>query len=182
MNIFAVNNDPYLAAYQLPDKHVVKMPLETCQMLSIVYSDWYHNIGQVFKSNGDRYKTEKGAFRNHPCTKWVAESPHNIAWLLEHGIALCEEYTYRYNKEHGCEKSIRFAAHIAPEGCSARHTPFVFAGPDEFKYDTTISTVTAYKRYVASKPWAPDNYLRKPDRRPDWILSTRSGIADFLLV
>tara|TARA_A100001388_G_scaffold242517_1_gene199351 strand:+ start:3140 stop:3688 length:549 start_codon:yes stop_codon:yes gene_type:complete len=182
MNIFCVNNDPYLSAYQLPDKHVVKMPLETCQMLSIVYSDWYHNIGQVFKSDGTPYKTKKGAFRNHPCTKWVAESFDNVAWLLEHGIALCEEYTYRYDKKHGCEDSIRLAMMIAPNGCSARHTPFARAMPDHFKYDMSISTVTAYKRYVASKPWAPDNYLRKPERRPDWIVSTSSGIADFLLV
>ena len=30
---------------------------------------------------------------------------------------------------------------------------FVFAGPDEFKYDKSIDIFTAYKRYVASKPW-----------------------------
>mgnify|MGYP001161132141 FL=1 len=182
MNIFAVNNDPYLSAYQLPDKHVVKMPLETCQMLSIVYSDWYHSIGQIFKSDGTPYKTEKGAFRNHPCTKWVAESNHNIAWLIEHGIALCEEYTYRYDKKHGCEESIRFAAAIAPEGCSARHTPFARAMPDKWKFNYDIPTTLAYRRYVASKPWAPTNYLRKPERRPVWIVSTNSGIADFILV
>ena len=74
MNIFAVDEDPSLAAYQLPDKHIVKMPLECCQMISIVYSDWYHRYGPVFNKDGRPYNTKKGAFRNHPCTKWVAES------------------------------------------------------------------------------------------------------------
>ena len=36
MNIFVTNPDPHKSATELPDKHVVKMPLETCQMLSII--------------------------------------------------------------------------------------------------------------------------------------------------
>ena len=48
-------------------------------------------------------------------------------------------------------------------------TPFVFAGPDEFKYDETVDIYTKYKMYIASKPWVKDNYLRMPDRKPDWI-------------
>jgi hypothetical protein len=46
---------------------------------------------------------------------------------------------------------------------------FVFAGFDEFKYDNSIDTFTKYKRYINSKPWVKDNYLRKPERKPDWI-------------
>ena len=41
--------------------------------------------------------------------------------------------------------------------------------PDEWKYDESIDTPTAYKRYVASKPWVPTNYLRDPSRKPVWI-------------
>ena len=41
--------------------------------------------------------------------------------------------------------------------------------PDEFKYDDSIDTFTAYRMYIASKPWVKDNYLRKPERKPDWI-------------
>ena len=170
MNIFAVDEDPSLAAYQLPDKHIVKMPLECCQMLSIVYSDWYHRYGPVFNKDGRPYNTKKGAFRNHPCTKWVAESDHNLAWMFQHAFALCEEYTFRYDKVHSCERSLRLAALLAPtEGCPDDHTPFARAMPDVYKYDTSIDTVTAYQRYVASKPWVNDNYLRVPDRKPSWV-------------
>lgn len=182
MNIFAVDDDAYLAATMLPDKHIVKMPLECCQMLSIVYSKWYHNIGNVYKADGTPYATEKGAFRNHPCTKWVAESRHNVHWLLQHGVGLCEEYTYRYGKKHACEDSIRVAAIIAPNGCPEDHTPFARAMPEELKEDKFIDTITAYQRYVASKPWVYDNYLRRPERRPDWVVSTASPLLVDILV
>ena len=169
MNIFAVHEDPYLAATMLPDKHVVKMPLETAQMLSIIYSPHYHDIAQLPKKDGSPYNTVKGAFKNHPCTKWAAATKHNIAWLLQHGIGLCEEYTYRYGKEHGAENAIRIAAHLWHGACPDKHSPFVRAMPDEWKLDTTIDSVEAYRRYVNSKPWVKDNYLRKPERKPDWI-------------
>jgi hypothetical protein len=169
MNIFAVDEDPVLAATMLPDKHIVKMPLECCQMLSIVYSRWYKSIGPVLKADGSAYSTEKGAFRNHPCTIWTAESDHNIAWLLQHGLALCDEYEYRYGKIHACKRSLFMAGLIYQHGCPEKHTPFARAMPDEYKLDKSIDTITAYKMYVASKPWVKDNYLRKPDRKPSWI-------------
>ena len=53
--------------------------------------------------------------------------------------------------------------------CYSMADNFSRAMPDEFKYDDTIDTFTAYKRYIASKPWVKDNYLRIPSRKPDWI-------------
>jgi len=46
---------------------------------------------------------------------------------------------------------------------------FTRAMPDEWKHDTTIDTFEAYKRYIASKIWVKDNYLRIPQRRPEWV-------------
>ena len=92
MNIFVTHESPYESARVLPDKHIVKMPLETCQMLSIVASDkWGHGYGTLPKADGQPYATETGAFRNHPCTIWANETLANARWLLQHGFALCEE-------------------------------------------------------------------------------------------
>ena len=64
MNIFVTDPDPVKSAQVLPDKHIVKMPLETCQMLSIVASEkWGHGFGVLPKLDGAPYKTDKGAFR-----------------------------------------------------------------------------------------------------------------------
>jgi hypothetical protein len=46
---------------------------------------------------------------------------------------------------------------------------FTRAMPDEYKFDTSIDTFTAYKMYIASKPWVAENYLRIPERKPYWI-------------
>jgi hypothetical protein len=170
MNIFVTDPSPQISAQVLPDKHIVKMPLETCQMLSIVCSDkWGHGYGQLHRINGEPYKTEKGAFRNHPCTIWANESIINTWWLVAHGISLCAEYTHRYGKVHSCEKTILEAGSIIPLHKPTTPSSFTRAMPDEYKHDTSIDTFTAYKNYIRSKPWAASNYLRDPSRQPDWI-------------
>jgi len=175
MNIFVTHPDPHKSATELPDKHVVKMPLETCQMLSIIYSKWYYDWGELHKKDGTAYATKKGAFRNHPCTQWAANSIFNTAWLIQHGCALADEYNYRYGKIHGCSDTLfeakkmfhRMAGEVIT--CYCMVESFTRAMPDEWKYDKTIDTITAYKRYINSKPWVKDNYLRKPERKPQWI-------------
>ena len=166
MNIFVTDPDPVKSAQCLPDKHVVKMPLESCQMLAIVASTkWGHGFGKLPKLDGTPYLTDKGAFRVHPCTIWAQE---NYRWLIEHGLALCAEYTHRYGKVHSCQHTLEHAKMIFPPS-NGEVTPFARAMPDEFKYDTSIDTITAYKRYIASKPWAASNYLRDPSRKPNWL-------------
>ena len=166
MNIFVTDPDPNVSAKVLPDKHIVKMPLETCQMLAIVASsEWGYNFGSLPKIDGTPYKTSKGAFRKHPCTIWAQT---NWTWLIEHGLALCYEYTHRYNKVHSCQSTIEHAVEIFPPQ-NGNPASFAFAGPDQFKYDTSIDIFTAYKRYISSKPWAASNYLRDPSRKPNWI-------------
>ena len=85
--------------------------------------------------------------------------------------SLCEEYSNRYGKIHSCLHTLAHADKIFP--LDALHfselTPFVRAMPDEFKLDTSIDTITAYKMYISSKPWVASNYLRLPKRKPNWV-------------
>ena len=169
MNIFVTDPSPYVSAQCLPDKHVVKMPLETCQMLSIVCSDkWGHGYGQIHKKDGTPYKTEKGAFRNHPCTVWANESIVNTRWLVAHGIGLCMEYKHRYDKIHSCEKTILEAGNMIPFTME-RPKSFARAMPDILKNNIAISTFTAYKEYLRSKTWVASNYICDSSRKPWWI-------------
>ena len=133
-------------------------------------------IGELYpKADGSPYATKKGAFRNHPSTKWAAKNHENTAWLIQHGCALASEYQKRYGKEHTCAKTLFEAKKIFHKKsgkaivCYNSATDFSRAMPDEFKYDDSIDTFTAYKRYIASKPWVKDNYLRKPERKPSWV-------------
>ena len=180
MNIFVTDRCPVQSARNLPDKHIVKMPLETCQMLSIIYSDWYYGVGKLYKSDGTPYRTAHGAFRKHPCTMWAAATPYNLAWLIRHGYALCHEYNLRYGKVHTCLDVIEQAERIYHKSfdnlmlshASRKVGIFTRAMPEYLKFDTTIDTITAYKRYLNTKPWLASNYLRIPSRKPSFIKTT----------
>lgn len=138
MNIFAVDDNPILAAQALHDRHVVKMALETAQILCTVA----HGLGLPA-----RYKPTHKA---HPCTVWAGATVGNLAWLGDHGLALCAEYTRRFGKVHACEQVIREtiadALSATPSGL---RTPFAQVMPDEYRGD---DAVTAYRRmYRATK-------------------------------
>ena len=186
MNIFVTDSCPIQSARNLPDKHIVKMPLETCQMLSIIYSDWYYGVGKLYKSDGTPYRTSHGAFRNHPCTQWAAANQYNLAWLIMHGIALCDEYTLRYDKVHTCQDVIHQAVRIynacfddSVTQSFHKVTSFTRAMPESIKFDTSIDTITAYKQYLNTKPWLASNYLRIPSRKPSFIITPMKPVYDF---
>ena len=179
MNIFVTDPCPIQSARNLPDKHIVKMPLETCQMLALIYSDWYYGVGKLYKKDGTPYATKRGAFRNHPCTQWAADNEYHLAWLIRHGYALCHEYNLRYNKVHTCLDVIEQAERIFHKSfdnlmlsdASSRVAYFTRAMPEYIKYNDRISTIEAYKYYLNTKPWLAHNYLRIPSRKPSFIIT-----------
>ena len=177
MNIFVTDYCPVQSARNLPDKHICKMPLETCQMLAIIYSDWYYGVGKLYKADGNPYRTAHGAFRNHPCTQWAAANQYNLAWLIMHGLALCDEYHQRYGKIHACYDVLRQAQRIYDDcfdesltDAASMVSYFTRAMPDDIKHDSTITTIQAYKQYLNTKPWLSTNYLRIPSRKPSFIV------------
>lgn len=132
MNIFILDSDPEIAAQMLMDKHVVKMALETAQILSTI--------------NGGPYRA---THERHPCVLWAKEAIDNYNWLVKHGIGICNEYRYRYNKEHKSEEIIfclqEPVSNIEiPKGS----TPHVQCMPDQYK---SIDPVKAYQEYYKSK-------------------------------
>lgn len=181
MNIFAVNPDPTISAQQLPDKHVVKMPLECAQMAAMVFSRFKWDLGTLPKKDGTPFKVTKNmAHLKHPCTLWAADSTANMAWLLYHGLALCNEYTVRYGKIHACQTALTIATEMFFTESNglliSQHwkdvQSHVRCMSDHIKEDTTIDDYTAYKLFINTKRWAYDNYLRIPERRPNWLLQT----------
>ena len=151
------------------------MILESAQMLSIVYSPHYWDIGEVMKVDGTPFKTAKGAFKKHPCTIWAAAKVENCAWLVQHACGLCSEFARRYGKQHGLTKSLwdtkRLFHRETGESITIHRMvdSFARAMPEDIKYDKSIDDVTAYRRYLNTKPWVYYNYLRNPSRRPDWL-------------
>lgn len=164
MNIFAVHAHPGVAARSLPDKLVVKMPTESLQLLT----PWaFHAHGLItFKPDGTQYSTK--GYAHHPCMKWQYESPSNVAWLLRHAIAMCDEYTERYGKEHGALHGLNQVLKMFVEQYSANvfwvdHTPFVLAMPEQYK--DTENPIQSYRNYLLNeKGYA----VWKHNNQPDW--------------
>ena len=131
MNIFVLDTDPQIAARFMCNKHVVKMILESAQMLC-----------SAFENGEAPYRR---AYYNHPCTKWCGESRSNFEWASEHAIGLAKEYTFRYGKTHACEAGIRRMAEMSDMINSGSMTRFAQAMPDEYK--NNASDVQAYRDY-----------------------------------
>ena len=100
MNIFCTDKSPVVSANNVIDKHVVKMPLESLQMMSTIAD--YLGFDSPYRP----------VMLNHPCTIWARESRQNFLWLWEHAGSLCEEYTSRYGKTHKCELTMNDYNHI----------------------------------------------------------------------
>jgi hypothetical protein len=144
MNIFVTDLDPVACAQALDDKRVIKMILESAQMLSTAIN--------VLGGKGP-YKTTHA---NHPCSVWARTSNANYYWLLNHFQALCDEYSSRYGKIHKCNDyypEFSLGASLVPVGDL---TPFANCTPHK-----DLETLTAYRLTMKEK-WASDK------RAPTW--------------
>ena len=165
MNIFSLDRHPIKAAQMMCDKHVVKMILESAQMLSTA-----HRV-----LDGDEYADEVGlykmAHKNHPSTIWVRSSVHNYMWLYVHMTALMDEYTYRYGKHHAterllqplkdCPKSIPTIDFTDPPQCM----------PEHCKGDDTVQSYQTY--YILEKS---DFATWKRRTVPEWWNGTKGTV------
>jgi hypothetical protein len=112
MNIFYLDHDPVRCAQYHGDKHVVKMILETAQLLSSAHRVLDGTEKKILSKNNRNIKTfvlfdmtmednlYKMTHKNHPCAIWVRETSGNYNWLFSLLLALLEEYKFRYNRDH----------------------------------------------------------------------------------
>lgn len=144
MNIFYFYDCPKKSAQAQPDKMLVKMPLETAQMLCTAHREL----------DGDDYADANGLYKraywNHPCTIWARECYDNYKWLYEHFIALGDEYTFRYGKTHASITKLKDALYFHPDNIEDKEgmTTLAQAMPEEYKdEDPTV----AYRNYCINE-------------------------------
>jgi len=146
VNIFYLHEDPVESAKLQYNKHIVKMILESAQMLCTAH----HEI-----MGDDADVPYKRAHVNHPSTIWVRRSAQNYTWLYDHFVALSQEYKNRYGKEHlsytKCEPYLRFLPGGLP------YTGFTQppqAMPDEYKDECSLQAYWNYyindKKHIAN--------------------------------
>jgi len=140
LNIFYLHEDPRKAAEYQYNKHIVKMILESAQMLCTAH----HHYG-----NGDNVPYKKAHY-NHPSTIWVRDNCENYAWLYNHMIALGEEYTRRYGKTHlTITKCKELLGKAPPDMPWLGFTQPPQCMPDEYKDECSIKAYWNY--YLGDK-------------------------------
>lgn len=191
MNIFILDDSPYYAALAQHDRHVVKMVLESAQMLSTAcHSE--PMFGALVESHHQQL-LYKPTHLNHPCSIWTRETPANFVWLTTHATHLVGEYMRRFRKTHATYPLLVAMQQVSAKLCNAprfwtrdsernlvidpmihavsqNHTPFVFAGPAHFAPPVTRDVISAYRSYYLAEKVAGNRWTN-PIHMPSWLES-----------
>lgn len=186
MNIFYLDSDPKIAAYQHCLKHKVKMILESAQMLASAYyvtngitsskiSKLPKNVNKIqeifsgfprYKPNGDIFPYGIG-YVNHPSTIWSYSSIENWNWLLDLAFNLGFEYSRVYKKEHACMPVLDWFLENPPSNLpDAQFYEPPQCMPDECKVEN--NSVLAYRNYYILHK---SKFAKWPEGEvPDWYI------------
>jgi hypothetical protein len=177
MNIFYIDENPVQAAQWMVDKHVVKMILESAQLLSTAHRllDGEEYVGQTptgrkakrWRLHDAREPVVYSATHiNHPSCVWTRSSVENYNWLVDHFFALMAEYTYRYDKEHKCFGELSYMLQSPPKNLKDWDmTPMPSAMDD--KYKISNDALTNYRNYYKLGKERMHSWKRREP--PEWI-------------
>lgn len=153
MNIFLLDHDIERCAQYHCDQHVVKMILESVQILCTTLNKM--GFTTPYKSTHSQ----------HPCVLWVGQSFDNFLWLKDLTLFLNDEYRYRFDKETD-HRSIEVLRTLSRHRYARQGlTPFAQAMPDEYKLPG--EAVKAYRRYYIAEKQRFARWTRR--NVPDWF-------------
>jgi hypothetical protein len=152
MNIFFLDFDTTKCAKYHCDKHVVKMVLETAQLLC--GSHWVIGSEAPYKLS----------HKNHPCAIWVRESLSNYLYLCDLGLELCKEYTFRYGKTHKSQSIIEWCMENKLNVADKGFTEPPKAMPDEYK---VIDVIQSYRNYYIKEKSKFTTWKNR--QTPEWF-------------
>lgn len=160
MNIFYLDPDAGAAARYHCDSHVVKMILETAQLLSTA-----HRIIDGPLADPCLYKA---THVNHPCAVWVRETHDQYMWAYWLFTELSAEYQRRFSKVH--MSTIRLTDELSY--CPAKLLDIQGLQPPPQcmpeLYQVPGEPITAYRNYYRKGK----RHLHKwssPATQPEWL-------------
>jgi hypothetical protein len=210
MNIFALSDNPYIAATMHCDKHVVKMIVEYAQLLSTAHrlldgvptnisiaderrvrskTVWllHGESTSVARLDGRVQITIENrvcytmTHGNHPSAVWARENAANYQWLFRLFDGCLMEYTRRYGRTHQTESLLGFFRH-PPKNIPASDecTPIPQAMPVE--YQVLNDPISAYRNFYIGAKIRFARYTNAPI--PEWfrtaIIQKGLNVADFI--
>ena len=162
MNIFYLDKCPHKAAELQYNKHVVKMILESAQMLCTAH----HVLDNRIRLLDDiPYRI---AHVNHPSTKWARENASNYEWLFHHFCALSKEYKKRYGRTHLSYTKCFHPLSLLPKSLDGTWhgvTKMPQCMPDKYKDECSIQAYWNYyigKKHIVANPKTEKLYEQRP--------------------
>jgi hypothetical protein len=178
MNIFFLDICPRQSAQWMVDRHVVKMILESAQLLSTAHRvlDGVEIVGKSKTGRAQKTWTMrdsreltiyKATHVNHPSAVWARTSRENYDWLYAHFVELLDEYTYRYDRKHKCgEGDLHRALSVCPSNLrdyDFTTMPSAMAPEYAISYDPVVN----YRNYYKFGKAALHKWTRREP--PQWI-------------
>lgn len=176
MNIFALDSDPITSAQMMVDKHIVKMVLETAQLLSTAHrlldgteyidkSKTGRNVKRWRLPDDREQHLYSATHINHPSSVWCRTTNNNYNWLYSHFLGLLSEYSYRYGKIHKCQSMVPWLM-MPPQNITVGYLmPVTPAMPDEYKVPN--DSVASYRNYYRGAKQRMHKWTKR--EVPEWI-------------
>lgn len=176
INIFYIHTDPVIAAQELVDRHVVKMILESCQLLSTAHRILDGEEYAALSPAGRKVKRWRlpdsredvlysATHINHPSAVWVRQSYKNYLWLYNHLEEMIREYLYRYGKRHKC---CSLLDHLCVIPNNIPRVPFSPPPPAmDAKYIISEDAVENYRNYYREGKKHLHGWKKR--QVPNWI-------------
>ena len=177
MNLFFLHPNPRKCARWHCNKHVVKMLLESCQLLYTAHWVFAAQAGLDTPDLTDAPMTVsskqagyKPTHRNHPCGRWVRASLSHYLWLCQLAAELVREYRFRYGatKVHACEAHVVWLTSHTPAGLldNGWSSP-PSAMPEAFRI--SANTVRNYRHFYATAKEQRGFLVYMGRQRPHWL-------------
>ena len=154
MNIFYFDDDIDACARYHCDAHVIKMILESAQILCTV--SWMHEIPAPYRPTHQK----------HPCVVWSNESIANWLWLKDLACALNKEYLYRFNHVNNHRSYDVIQSLILPPLPNIALTERPQVMPPEYRH---VSPIEAYRHYFSCCKSHLAQWRKRPV--PTWYLT-----------
>ena len=154
MNIFCLDNNIVKCARYHSDAHVIKMILESAQILCT--SLIMHGAAAPYKPTHQK----------HPCVIWASKSAQNWLWLKNLTLELDKEYCYRWNKNKSHKSAIlveELSIVESMENIGITERPQ--AMPEKYKIKN--DPVLAYRQYYSKEKAHLCKYTKR--ETPPWL-------------
>lgn len=160
MQLYVLDYNPQKSVEMLSNCHVIKMCLETAQILSSVRFNLGINRHDIMP---------KPYNPNHPVIKAINNN-HKINWLLDYNRCLHNEYIYRFEKKHSYFKLIELYYDMKDNSINDVNVEFLDFARDFKDFNTNkTDLVESFREYYKFKKSIIKNWKYTKRKEPIWL-------------